>query len=94
MLKSIVILGKKIPIKYGKNLHVDGRKVFGYYCYDKKEIWVELNQSKKSMKSTMYHEIAHAFHDRIGLAYTDLDKNVLEMLAESTANFLLDTFRL
>jgi Zn-dependent peptidase ImmA (M78 family) len=56
---TLTIMGRKLKIKQGNNLHFHGQPVLGLCDYDKKVIYLEKDQSLESKIDTLIHEATH-----------------------------------
>lgn len=90
--KSIRILGLTVPVKMRANLHDEhGRPIFGYYDPEKRIIVLNSDQTDESLRRTFYHEIGHAFLDRIGIRVS-LSQEIQEVIVEGLSNLLEENF--
>lgn len=65
---SIIIFGRKIKIKQGKNLVFNGSPCLGLCAYDDNIIYLEKDQSYKMKFDTLVHEAAHYFLELTGIS--------------------------
>jgi Zn-dependent peptidase ImmA (M78 family) len=65
---SVVILGRKVKVKQGNNLHYMGEPCLGLCDYDNKIIYLEKNQSPQMKHDTLIHEMTHFFLELTGLS--------------------------
>jgi Zn-dependent peptidase ImmA (M78 family) len=61
MLKSVTILGRKIPIKYYTQEKMDSfiHGAIGIFDMDAQSIYLQKDLPKRLMKQTLLHEIGH-----------------------------------
>lgn len=64
----VVILGRKVKVKQGANLHYNGEACLGLCDYDNKIIYLEKNQSPQMKNDTLIHEMSHFFLELTGLS--------------------------
>ena len=76
-----------IPIEYDSTLNGSRN---GYYKIDSKEIFIRQGMSHLQELKTLVHELAHHYqHTNYGTLIKTLDRNDLEVSAESTAYVVL-----
>lgn len=90
---SVKVFGKKVKIKFGENLVINGHPVFGYFDTDKWTIFIDKNQDEKHIADTLLHEIGHALMHRL---YFDgiIDPATIELIVESFAKVITENFKL
>ena len=87
---DILILGKKIPVIFTKNLEVDGEASAG--AYDAETRTIEINEDLRGTDRAieiLMHESGHALLDRIGL-WGRLPPDLEEVIVESFKNLYLE----
>ena len=74
--RKLYIGGWVIPVKYGKNLKVDGEDCFGYYNEEEKAIYLTVGMSPSRRREIFLHEFTHLIADiyRIKISYNLLVK--------------------
>ena len=87
--KSINILGRKLTIKVGANLHYQGQACLGLFDYEKKTIYLEKNQSSDSMRDTLYHKACHYFLLLSGMDQK-MSESEIEMYCQLITAFVND----
>lgn len=65
---SVTILGRKVKVKQGNNLHYMGEPCLGLCDYDNKIIYLEKNQSPQMKHDTLCHEMTHYFLELTGIS--------------------------
>lgn len=92
LMRSVVILGLRVPVKLKRNI-VDerGNSLFGYYDPEKREIVLNKDQTDESLRRTLYHEVGHAFMDRIGVRVA-ISGELNEVISEGIANLIDENF--
>jgi Zn-dependent peptidase ImmA (M78 family) len=94
MRKSFNVFGVTVPVKFHKGPIVHGDKnLAGYYDLEQRMIHIAGEMSKELTLKTLYHELAHAMQDRLGLRQC-VTPEVLEVEAEGFANFVFENFNL
>lgn len=89
MRKSITILGRKVKIKVGENLVLNGEPCLGLCDYDNKTIYLEKNQSSESLKDTLTHEACHFFFTLCGIDQK-MSNSELEIMCQLITAFVND----
>lgn len=90
---SIDILGRKLKIKEGKNLVLNGEPCLGLCDYNTKTIYLEKNQSLESKKEVLLHECAHYLIELSGISQR-LSDSEHEMYAQLLMTFVQDTHKI
>ncbi len=93
--KSIPVFGKVYKVKIVKGLKdEEGEIVSGLHSYDKGTISLCSTLKGEDLVQTFLHELGHAVHDRTGVIQGNLSDDMKEILVETMATFLSETFHL
>jgi len=87
---SVTILGRKVKVKQGNNLHYMGEPCLGLCDYDNKVIYLEKNQLAQMKHDTLVHESVHFFLELTGLSQklTDNENEIYSQLFTALYNDL------
>lgn len=92
--KKINIFGKPHKITVIPNLTAYGTPVQGLLVLNDYHIYLEKNQKPEEMMHTLLHECGHAIIQRISLNQTGLPPEVEEVIVDSFATFMVETFNI
>ena len=91
--KSITILGRKIKIKEGKNLHYNGMPCLGLCDYEGQIIYIEKNQADHTKFDTLCHELSHFFLILCGMDQK-MSESEVEMYCQLITAFVNDLLKI
>lgn len=86
---SVMILGRRVKIKQGKNLVHNNRQLYGLCDYENKTIYLEKDQSEESKRDTLIHELCHFFLILLGIDQK-LSEGECEIYCQSITAFFVD----
>lgn len=87
--QHIFILGRKVRVKQGKNLHYEGKPCLGLCDYDNSIIYLEQDQSDHCKSDTLCHEALHYFMILLGIDQK-LSESEVEIYCQSFTAFFND----
>lgn len=91
-MKSLDVLGKRVPLKKVKNLTRE-TGMLAYYDTEAKIIAYDSELSQERFLPTLIHEMVHAIFDRSGLSQAKLPLELEEVIAEVFQTVLLENFK-
>ncbi len=92
-MKSVAILGLKVPVKKQKDFaDVEGN--LGLYCPIKRTITLDADLKGVEKTEVLIHEMVHALFHRGGLFDAQLPGEVEEIIATQVAILITENFRL
>lgn len=94
-MKSVKILGQKVPIKKVPHLE-DTTDHDACYVYDDKEILIEKTLAGEKYFIALLHEMGHALFDSSGggLKQAGIHEKVEEIIVQQFAHLIVDNFNL
>lgn len=91
-MKSLNVLGKRVPLKKVKGLTRD-TGMLAYYDTELKLIAYDHDLAADKIMPTLIHEMVHAMFDRSGLSQAKLPLELEEVIAEVFQTVLLENFK-
>ena len=91
--KTITVYGKKYKIKRMKNMKDEkGNDLLGLHESDKALISIDSELKGEQLIKVFMHELGHAVQDRVGVDQCEISSDLQEIIVESMATFLSETF--
>lgn len=86
----LIILGRKVKIKQGKNLVYNNQPCLGLCSYDEKIIYLEKDQPEEMKMDTLLHEATHFWLELTGISQklTDSENELYAQLVTALFNDL------
>lgn len=91
--KHVMILGRKVTIKEGRNLVYNGHQCLGMCDYEKSIIYIEKNQADHTKFDTLCHELCHYFLVLCGMDQK-MSEGEVEMYCQLITAFINDIIRI
>lgn len=91
-MKPLNVFGRKIKVNLVEGLS-ENQGNLGTYCYDKKEIDLELTLKQKELIEVLIHESIHAMFDRTGI-HQNLAAGIEEIITEQIVTVLTENFKI
>jgi len=91
--RQVIILGRKIKIKEGKNLHYNGIPCLGLCDYEKSIVYIEKNQADHTKLDTLFHELSHYFLTLCGMDQK-MSESEVEMHCQLITAFINDILKI
>lgn len=92
--KKLIIFGKPHKVTLMPDLHSYGTPVRGLFLINHAEIYLDKNQAPDELLHTLLHECGHAIIQRISISQTGLAPELEEVIVDSFATFITETFNL
>lgn len=92
--KKIIIFGKPHKVTVISDLNSYGTPVRGLLVLNDCHIYLDKSQPPEELLHTLLHECGHAIIQRISINQTGLPPEVEEVIVDSFATFITETFNL
>ena len=89
---SVMVLGRKVPIKYEVGV-TEKFGLVGYYDPAVRNIVIDAAVSGDELNLCLYHEIGHALFCRLGLNQTSISQDLQEIIVEGYSWLIKECIR-
>lgn len=77
---------------YGKEIPVKRKSMDDYGLTDGNTIWISSDCPRKHLRTTLIHEMIHCLFRRVSIIQTDINENVEEIIADTVAVMIDESF--